>query len=496
MNPEKIGSKRYGLCLSFLLAGALFLLSCADAFAIAPVPCMINYQGRLKNSGLPVNGMQSMEFKLYDVSSGGSAFWDSTGQSVAVSSGLFNYVLTGGSPDLSTIDWSAHTPWLEVQIPAGTPLTPREQIKASAYSLYTTSAAVAMNLVGGGTGAVPFQSNINATTFDTSNLVWDNTNKRLGIVTNVPDQKLSVNGNIDTTGVVISSGTGNNYFWGKLGVGTSAPSSTLSVSSSSWNGTDLLVKVSTGTGASEIDYFTVGQNGNMGINNYISYSRWGTLGGYIGSADSFPGPGGLPDLGMEAMGSIYFITNNTSQTMALLNTGYVGIGNSSPTGKFQVLTGGSTFFIDNTAGNVGIGTTGPLGGFDVSGVTGASSWSYFRGNTGVNPNTSFNQGLSVGWNKSNGGGETNLVFGVGAGSGPRLEIAEWNGTTYTADMVVKTGGNVGVGTTNPASKFDLVNGSITVSGTNAGIAVKSFSTAGYVMNDVNGNLTGGNAGGR
>jgi hypothetical protein len=48
------------------------------------------------------------------------------------------------------------------------------------------AAGSAQNLQGGATGAIPFQTAAGTTSFDASNLTWDNTNKRLGIGTTGP----------------------------------------------------------------------------------------------------------------------------------------------------------------------------------------------------------------------------------------------------------------------------------------------------------------------
>jgi len=112
----------------------------------------------------------------------------------------------------------------------------------------------------------------------------------------------------------------------------------------------------------------------------------------------------------------------------------------------------------NEFGNVGIGTTNPLGALDVFGAVGSNAWQYFRTNSnGSNPSTSYNNGLAFSWNKTGGDGESNIVFGTGLGATPRLEIGEWNGAAYVADMVVKAGGNVGIGTTNPGEKLSVIN---------------------------------------
>jgi hypothetical protein len=57
---------------------------------------------------------------------------------------------------------------------------------------------------------------------------------KVGINTKTPDQKLNVvGGNISTDGIIISSGTGNNYFAGKVGISTVSPSAALCVAGDS-----------------------------------------------------------------------------------------------------------------------------------------------------------------------------------------------------------------------------------------------------------------------
>lgn len=119
-----------------------------------------------------------------------------------------------------------------------------------------------------------------------------------------------------------------------------------------------------------------------------------------------------------------------------------------------------------TSGNLGIGTTNPQGAIDVNGIN-ASGWSYFRGNAnGVsNPAASNNIGLMTAWNPSAGLGETQILYGTGAGGGPRLDFGRWSGSAKTIDMSL-TNGNVGIGTTDPApgSKLDIF-GSVTIGST-------------------------------
>jgi hypothetical protein len=54
------------------------------------------------------------------------------------------------------------------------------------------AAGSSQNLQGGAAGAIPFQTAAGTTSFDASNLTWDNTNKRLGIGTSTPISDLHI----------------------------------------------------------------------------------------------------------------------------------------------------------------------------------------------------------------------------------------------------------------------------------------------------------------
>lgn len=122
--------------------------------------------------------------------------------------------------------------------------------------------------------------------------------------------------------------------------------------------------------------------------------------------------------------------------------------------KFQVANDGNVSYIP-----FGVGpATNLFGAMDVN-LNGTGNYAYFRQNVlGGNPNAGFNQGLAIGWNRTNGQGETNLIFSNGLGSATGLEIGDWNGTVYTGRMKVLGGsGNVGIGTLTPAYRLDVNN---------------------------------------
>lgn len=138
---------------------------------------------------------------------------------------------------------------------------------------------------------------------------------------------------------------------------------------------------------------------------------------------------------------------------------------SGTSGTVPVFTGSSP---SSTVGNspitvsgsyVGIGTTSPNGGLDVNPPLGANSWIYLRGNLNgtADPSASVSTGIIYGWNPSGGQGESQLLYGTGAGYQPRFDFGRWNGSVKTIDMSLNNG-NVGIGTITPSATLD-VNGS-------------------------------------
>ena len=113
----------------------------AFQFVFADVPNEIRYNGKLKEYRTEVNATKTMNFKIYNQLTGGTAKWESGNQSVVVSSGIFSVVL---NPD---IDWRQKDCYLEIEI-ENKKLEPREKLTAVPYSLHsntTESATVKEN---------------------------------------------------------------------------------------------------------------------------------------------------------------------------------------------------------------------------------------------------------------------------------------------------------------------------------------------------------------
>jgi len=130
---------------------ALGLMSSGLPTNVEAIPSKINYQGTLKEKGVPVNGSKDMRFRITN-SDGTQVYWSSPSMAVNVVNGLFSQELqpTG-------VNWQTVTPFMEVSI-AGQALTPREPINAGVYALVSanvTDGAITPAQVATGYGLVP-----------------------------------------------------------------------------------------------------------------------------------------------------------------------------------------------------------------------------------------------------------------------------------------------------------------------------------------------------
>lgn len=146
--------------LSLAMLAAFVLMAMVTSSAIAEVPQVISYQGRLLGSGgSPVpDGPQLIQFIIYDDSTGGSALWTSGFHSTSVEDGLFS-VLLGASPHPPLPDnlfggdfFSPDTArWLGIQVGVDPEISPRTKFTSSAYAyqaLRADTAEAAYSVIG------------------------------------------------------------------------------------------------------------------------------------------------------------------------------------------------------------------------------------------------------------------------------------------------------------------------------------------------------------
>lgn len=136
--------KRTSLFQSLLFA-AVLLPGLAGA-SVTGAPLKINFQGRLDENSQPVDGTKTFVFRIYDVSSGGTALWVSQPQTIDVSKGVFSAELSVGTlADLSTpsnISTSTFSGPRYVEIVVdGQALSPYQEIVSAPYALVAQALA-------------------------------------------------------------------------------------------------------------------------------------------------------------------------------------------------------------------------------------------------------------------------------------------------------------------------------------------------------------------
>jgi len=205
---------------------------------------------------------------------------------------------------------------------------------------------------------------------------------------------------------------------------------------------------------------------------------------YVSSEDyGLYKPYGAATLQVRSASRILFNTGTAGATerMRINSDGNVGIGTASPGAKLQVDTGAAATIgqiikgasaqtadllqIQDSAGTVLTKVTSS-GALQQLGT----GYSIFR--SSAYSQTPSAQGLSLGYNRSGGNGESSIVWGT-SGSTFQFEIASYDGTSTTNRLSITSGGNVGIGTTSPGSLLQVhkTDGSeLAVTNTSAGSA--------------------------
>ncbi|MGD8628319.1 MAG: hypothetical protein PVH52_04500, partial [bacterium] len=107
----------------------------------AAIPTTINYQGLLEEDGTPVEGSESVTFRIYDAATGGSMLWEET-QSVSFDAGVFS-VLLGSTEPISPSLFDGGRRWISVSVAGGAELLPRGEIVSVGYAFRADSSSTA-----------------------------------------------------------------------------------------------------------------------------------------------------------------------------------------------------------------------------------------------------------------------------------------------------------------------------------------------------------------
>jgi len=306
---------------------------------------------------------------------------------------------------------------------------------------------------------------------DNSNLFWDNTNKRLGIGTSTPSQKLDVQGgNINVSGSLMTGGVARIDSSGNLiNIGNITLSGTIS-GTYTIGGTPTLASSLTGSGSPNITGIGLLSATNLTISGTATTTNLNVTGltnlatTTISTQLSVPLITSPSVLTISPSGNA--TTTITGPVILASQTGNVGIGTTAPSqrltvaGNIGIQAGANAFIgtLDNyalslrtnntdrvfitNAGNVGIGTTSPsaaklhLAGTDTEGYT-ATIRLQNQNSGGADAFITASDSYWL-------AGANKLLFGIGGMP-----------ASANVKMVLDSSGNVGIGTTAPVSLLEL-----------------------------------------
>ena len=392
----------------------LFLLGLSQ-LAWGQIPRTISYQGVLRDatSGDLLDGVYSLEFRLYDAAAAGTQLWGETQPSITVSAGVFNAVL--GSVTAIGLAFDQKY-WLEIWVGAQA-LSPRIPLESAPYSLAAESVV--------GTGNVfPSSGNV-------------------GIGTTTPGVKLDVAGTLNVLGDGLFTSPSFPGSYIQMAVATRHSNLYMSTDWGMGRSWRFIAGDLTAENFSLFDNtagqtrFLINSLGNMGIGTTTPTTALDVSGTV--TATSFAGDGSL----LTGLTASPWVTSGSN---VYYNSGNVGIATTTPAYKLHVADSSGTYaaYFKNAGGPPSFTPNGiwvsALGGY---GGTGAfiesNGGSFGTAVYGVRANVS---------TIDTGPGYAVYADASGTGTGTNYAFYGANGLGYFA-------GNVGIGTTSPGSRLTL-----------------------------------------
>jgi hypothetical protein len=433
--------------------GLLLVIGLHTAAAQTPLGTAFTYQGQLKENGVPVNSTSaSFRCALYDAETAGNQIGSSVDVGhVTVSNGLFTIPLDFGS---SAFNGNAR--WLNISVYKNgigwVALAPRQKLTAAPYALHALNA-------GGLT--LPYQGSYVG---DEGDLVFH--------VTYAGAVGYAVVGEAtggESTGVygkasgldgiaVLGYASGSSQFavMGNNATNSAYPSYGGRFSAAAANGYGVYGLATSATGTT---YGIYGQT-----NSAAGY------GGYFVGRGYFSGNLGLgmtnPAQKLDVAGTIQ--TTGFKLTTSPM-AGYVLTSDANGVGSWQAAAGGSLWQqnggdIYYAAGSVGVGVMSPDATLDVLG----GNWDLVSTAGDLRVGNDL-YGLKVGVATSGGGAGDCRIRAFGSTS--KLMLGDGSNDTLTID-----GSNVGIGTTVPTTKLDVI-GTVKMNG----FRLAASPTDGYVL---------------
>jgi hypothetical protein len=120
------------------------LIVLAEISTAVPLGTAFTYQGRLTDGGLPANGVYEVRLGLWDAGTAGSQVAVVTNVGVLASNGLFTTAVDfGGGIFNGTAYWMELSVRTNASLSAFTPLSPRQPVTPSPYSLFASGSPLA-----------------------------------------------------------------------------------------------------------------------------------------------------------------------------------------------------------------------------------------------------------------------------------------------------------------------------------------------------------------
>jgi hypothetical protein len=227
--------------------------------------------------------------------------------------------------------------------------------------------------------------------------------------------------------------TGGAYVSGNVGVAATNPLARLSIGSGSIADVNTPVQISTPSASGQI-YYGANNNGSYGA--LFGYDRATYTGGVIrvvGASDN-----------------IEFVVNNTTRAATITSAGNLGIGTTNPSDKLHVL--GNTIRIDSASGALAFWNGAAfLGGVGLANVLGGSG-------TDLAVRSDPGRGIIFFTGGANDRGriDANGTFLVGSATSTGTASQRLQVGTASTPLGAYVSGSVGIGTTNPQTKLDVI----------------------------------------